>query len=82
MRLSHVGAHREFQLDGVHTLRWPAVMSRRVAALEASVGDLRERALGADRSRDSSAERMIATHSRIRADVDMRQLAIEQARDL
>src|SRR5207244_11397381 len=65
----------------MHALRRLAIVSGRVAAPETSVRNVSEPAFGANTGHCAS-ERIVAGQSRIRADVEMGQLALEQAGDL
>ena len=75
--LAHVAAAGELHLDGVHAARGFAVIPRDPAALEAAVGPCREPGQSAHRF-DGYGEIGAAALAAVGADVELRQLTIEQ----
>ena len=79
--LGHIAALRELHLDRVDAVVGLAVVARRPAALEAAVDDMALTARRAD-IRDDGFEFGGAGRTAIGPDVELRQLAIEQAGDV
>src|SRR3546814_12133709 len=79
--LGHRAALREFHLDRVDAAFGTAVMARRPAALETAVGDMAVAACRAN-ARDDAFEFGCGGRAAVGADVELRPLAVEQARDM
>ncbi len=76
----HVGALGQLHLHGVDMLRRPAVVAGDPAALEAAVGDVAEAALR-HHGLEPLAQRRRAGAAVIGAEIEDRQLALEEPRD-
>lgn len=82
LALLHIGALRQLQLHGVDAVAWLAVMTGDVAALEAPVQHMAViHRLGAN-ALQLLCQSRIATGAIERTEVEVRQLALEQVRDL
>ena len=78
----HVGGLRQLHLDGVQAFGGAAIVAGCPAALETAVGDAGiARRGGADRG-DSRLDARRAGSTAVGADVEIRQRAVEQIRDL
>src|SRR3546814_6685831 len=79
-RVGHIAALREFHLDRVDAAFGTAVMARRPAALETAVDDMAVAASRAN-ARNEPFEFGCRGRASVGAEVEMRQLAVEKARE-
>ena len=77
--LEQIAAHRQFHLQRVYAIFGLAVVARDPSAAEAAIGHARERRRVAD-PLHRRGERAVAARAVVRADVELRQLAVEQPR--
>ncbi len=73
-----VPAHRKFHLQRMYADFGLAIVARDPAAAEAAVGDAAECGCRADLF-DARGQRRVAARAIVRADVELRQLAVEQS---